>query len=70
MPAPTPALATITVGPDDLVEHVRAALLKVNTRGMRDSPKTFVDFARWLKAHNEDRGAVLHTRSPRALRSA
>ncbi|KAM5535355.1 hypothetical protein V8D89_011040 [Ganoderma adspersum] len=75
-----PPLARVAhdVGPDALVQRVRAALLEADARGTRDSPKTFVDFARWLEAHNEDRGAVLHTTAaaattattPRALQPA
>ncbi|KAI1782082.1 hypothetical protein LXA43DRAFT_1053300 [Ganoderma leucocontextum] len=62
---PPPAF---TVGPDEQVEQVRAALLEASTRDAHESPKTFVDFARWLKAHNEDSGAFLHT--PREARCA
>ena len=55
-----PAHFIHAVGPDTLVQRVRAALLEADARGTRDSPKTFVDFARWLEAHNGDRGAALH----------
>ncbi|KAM5536472.1 hypothetical protein V8D89_009908 [Ganoderma adspersum] len=73
MSIPPLARVTHTVGPDVLVQRVRAALLEADARGTRDSPKTFVDFARWLEAHNEDRGAALHTTAattPRALQRA
>ena len=63
------------LGPDALVHRIRAALLEADARGARDSPKTFVDFARWLEAHNGDRGAALHAAAgtnapPRALQHA
>ncbi|PIL27939.1 transcription factor [Ganoderma sinense ZZ0214-1] len=57
-----------TARSDDLVQRVRAALLAAP----RDSPKTFVDFARWLEAHNEGRraGVVLHAATASVSASA
>ena len=52
--------AKLLAGPDKLVERVRDALLEADTRGTRECPKTFADFTRWLKTHNEDRVAALY----------
>ena len=52
--------AKLLAGPDKLAERVRDALLEADTRGTRECPKTFADFTRWLKTHNEDRVAALY----------